>query len=120
MRRCCAARARAWRSEPISDVRARDLIASGVVDVRPRARGGWQIRPGRWVGAARVGDPEVHIDPKMPIGRLLFLLGYLADPKAWHDEPVRLEVADDLPRRPRRRCPGRSTPRCAAGSCRAT
>ena len=85
-----------WRSEPMSDVRARDLIASAVVDVRPGARGGWEIRPGRWVGAARVGDTEIHIDPKIPISRLLFLLGYLTNPKAWHDQPVSFDTADDL------------------------
>ena len=85
-----------WRSEPMSDVRARDLIASAVVDVRPGARGGWEIRPGRWVGAARVGDTEIHIAPKIPISRLLFLLGYLTNPKAWHDQPVSFDTADDL------------------------
>lgn len=85
-----------WRSEPMSDVRARDLMASAVVDVRPGARGGWEIRPGKWVGAARVGDTEIHIAPKIPISRLLFLLGYLTNPKAWHDQPVSFDTADDL------------------------
>lgn len=85
-----------WRPEPLSEAGARDLIVSTVIEVRPGARGGWEIRPGRWVGAARVGDVEVHIAPKVPIVRLMFLLGYLADPNAWHDQPVGLQVADDL------------------------
>ena len=85
-----------WRVEPLTDARARELLASGVVDVRPGTTGGWEVRAGRWVGAARVGDAEVHIAPKVPIARLMFLLGYLTDPRAWRDDVVSVEAADDL------------------------
>lgn len=86
-----------WRPEPITDVQARVLLDSRVVEVRPGAVSGWEVRPGGWVGAARVGGIEVHIAPKVPVARLMFLLGYLANPKAWHDQAVSFDLADDLP-----------------------
>ncbi|HEX5595372.1 MAG TPA: hypothetical protein VFX61_05015, partial [Micromonosporaceae bacterium] len=70
---------------------ARRLAASGIVDVRPGAASGmWSVRAGRQVGAARVGGLELHIEPKLPISRLLFLVGYVRDPKGWRDETVPL------------------------------
>lgn len=70
---------------------ARRLAASGVVDVRPGpAAEVWSVRAGRRVGAARIGGVEVHIEPKLPVARLLFLLGYARDPKVWRDESVPL------------------------------
>lgn len=85
-----------WRAEPITGARARELNGSRVVEVRPASDGGWEVRPGAWVGAARVGDLEVHIQPKVMIARLLFMLGYLADPKAWRDDQVEVDRAADL------------------------
>ena len=85
-----------WRPEPLSDVQARILRDSGVVEVRPGLVRGWEVKPAGRVGAARVGDLEVQITPKVPIARLMFLLGYLADPKAWHDQPVSFDAAPDL------------------------
>ncbi|SCL16201.1 5-methylcytosine-specific restriction enzyme subunit McrC [Micromonospora nigra] len=70
---------------------ARRLAASGVVDVRPGpADGQWHVRAGRKVGVARIGRVEVHIEPKMPIARLMFLMGYVRNPKGWRDETVPL------------------------------
>ena len=65
-----------------------------MLDVRSDPGGGWQVRPSRWVGAARVGALEVHVAPKVPIGRLLFLLGYLADPRAWREDAVSFDIPE--------------------------
>jgi hypothetical protein len=56
----------------------RSLAASGVVTATPSPYrpGAWQIGPAGKVGAARVGGIEIHIKPKVPIARLLFLVGY--------------------------------------------
>ncbi|WFE41491.1 restriction endonuclease [Micromonospora sp. WMMD998] len=70
---------------------ARRLAAAGVVDVRPGpAAGVWAVRAGRKVGAARIGGIELHIEPKVPIARLLFLAGYARNPTGWRDETVPL------------------------------
>ena len=64
---------------------------------RPPGGAWWVGDPPRSLGGrARVGDTEIHIAPKIPIARLLFLLGYLTNPKAWHDQPVSFDTADDL------------------------
>ncbi|MGV9978307.1 McrC family protein [Micromonospora wenchangensis] len=70
---------------------ARRLAVAGVVDVRPGpAAGLWTVRAGRKVGAARIGNVELHIEPKVPIERLLFLVGYARNPTGWRDETVPL------------------------------
>ncbi|MEU8050949.1 McrC family protein [Micromonospora haikouensis] len=70
---------------------ARQLATAGAVDVRPGpAAGLWMVRAGRRVGAARIGGIELHIEPKVPIARLLFLAGYARDPTGWRDESVPL------------------------------
>ncbi|MEV0807414.1 restriction endonuclease [Micromonospora sp. NPDC050200] len=70
---------------------ARRLAASQVVEVRPGpAAGMWSVRAGRKVGAARIGGVELRIEPKVPIARLLFLVGYARNPNGWRDESVPL------------------------------
>lgn len=76
---------------------ARRLAASEVVDVRPGpAAGVWSVRAGRKVGAARVGGVELHIEPKVPVARLVFLVGYARNPKGWRDESVPLTEHAEL------------------------
>ncbi|MPZ80006.1 MAG: restriction endonuclease [Actinophytocola sp.] len=74
------------------------LARSGLVAATPSA-----LVPGRWdvsargrVGAARVGDVELWVRPKLDIARLLFLLGYAIDPKGWRDDEVDLATGDEL------------------------
>ena len=52
--------------------------------------------PARKVGAARVGDIEIHIRPKVGIARLLFLAGYSEHGAAWRPEAVPVDEAADL------------------------
>jgi len=54
------------------------------------------IGPAGKVSAARVGDIEIHIKPKVPIARLLFLVGYSQHAAAWRPETVPLDEAADL------------------------
>ncbi|MDZ5447593.1 restriction endonuclease [Micromonospora sp. 4G57] len=70
---------------------ARRLAASEIVEVRPGPTGGmWIVRAGNKVGAARIGEVELHIEPKVPVARLLFLVGYARNPKGWRNENVAL------------------------------
>jgi 5-methylcytosine-specific restriction enzyme subunit McrC len=76
----------------------RSLASSGVVNAAPSpySPGVWQIGPAGKVGAARIGNIEIHIEPKIPIARLLFLAGYSQQAAAWRPETVPVEEAADL------------------------
>ncbi|MGN9911108.1 McrC family protein [Phytohabitans sp. LJ34] len=74
---------------PLTAEQARRLAASGVVEVRPGPGADtWLVRADRKVGAARIGDLELRIEPKVEVGRLLFLLGYARNPGAWHEQTL--------------------------------
>jgi 5-methylcytosine-specific restriction enzyme subunit McrC len=74
------------------------LASSGVVSAVPSAfrSGSWLIGATGKVGAARIGDMEIHIRPKVPIARLLFLAGYSQHAPAWRPETVPVGQAADL------------------------
>ena len=83
---------------PLTPRRGRSLASSGVVNAAPSpySPGIWQIGPAGKVGAARVGDIEIYIKPKVSIARLLFLAGYAQHAAAWQPETVLLGEAADL------------------------
>jgi 5-methylcytosine-specific restriction enzyme subunit McrC len=83
---------------PISAEQAMLLARSGVVRVALSTvrAGWWQVSGAGKVGAARIGDMAVHIRPKVPIARLLFLAGYAEFGPAWRTEDVRVDSAADL------------------------
>lgn len=69
----------------------------GVVDVRHVAgTEHWQVRPQGKVGAVRVGHVEVHVAPKVPIERIVFMVGYATKGVSWRDDKVDVEHAHDL------------------------
>jgi len=76
----------------------RRLARSGVVRAVPSPYDpqSWLISPVGKVGAARIGDVEVHIRPKLAIARLLFLLGHAQHGAAWRPEDVALPEAPGL------------------------
>lgn len=76
---------------------ARALATTGAVRIDP----GWQpdvwtVTAGPHVGVLFVEGVEVRIRPRMSIARLIFLLGYATDPKAWRDDPAGLDDQQDL------------------------
>ena len=88
-----------WPTEfELSPEQGRRLAGSGVVTAVPSLSrsGWWLIGPAGKVGAARVGNIEVRIKPKVEIARLLFLLGYSAHGAAWRPETVDLQETVDL------------------------
>ena len=52
--------------------------------------GSWMVGPLGKVGAARIGDIELRLKPKVEIARLLFLLGYSQHAAAWQPETADL------------------------------
>jgi 5-methylcytosine-specific restriction enzyme subunit McrC len=82
----------------LTQEQGRALARSDVVTAVPSlySTGLWQVGPARKVGAARVGDIEIHIRPKIGIARLLFLAGYSEHGDAWRPEAVPIAEAADL------------------------
>jgi 5-methylcytosine-specific restriction enzyme subunit McrC len=74
------------------------LARSGVVSAvpSPYRAGWWQVSAAGKVGAARIGDLEVFIRPKVDIARLLFLAGYAERGPDWRGEDANVETAPDL------------------------
>lgn len=64
----------------LDEVQAAQLAATRLVETEPLGGGQWRLLPAGRVGAVRVGDLDVQVQPKTGIARLLFLLGYAADP----------------------------------------
>ncbi|PRX50865.1 5-methylcytosine-specific restriction enzyme subunit McrC [Prauserella shujinwangii] len=71
------------RSVPLAEAAGRALLRSGVVDAAPDpdVAGQWRVRAKNLVGVAAIGTSDgaaitVRVAPKIPIARLLFLLGY--------------------------------------------
>lgn len=72
------------------------LIAVGVVAAVPVGAGQWELRAGRKVGVARLGDLTVWVKPKITISRLLWLLGWAHRGVFEAPGPVALDETDDL------------------------
>ncbi|MGB2718725.1 MAG: hypothetical protein WBG53_23380 [Rhodococcus sp. (in: high G+C Gram-positive bacteria)] len=67
-----------YLSQPVATA----LADTGLVEVRPHGEGRWLLLPCGRVGAVQIDDLLVQVHPKEKVGltRLLFLLGYAADP----------------------------------------
>ena len=90
-------------SLPLTDVLGRALMTSGLVEAMPDpyASGQWRVKAKGKAGVATVTGPggvaaTVRITPKVPIARVLFLLGYALSATGWRDEDVSVEEETDL------------------------
>lgn len=73
------------------------LADSGLVIAAPTTtEGWWSVSPASTVGVARVGGVELWVAPKLPIRRLLFLLGFARSAKGWRDEDIGMLQAPNL------------------------
>jgi 5-methylcytosine-specific restriction enzyme subunit McrC len=73
------------------------LTECGLVDVRiaePPMR--WRLVTDSRVGVLTASDYDVRVSPKLAIPRLMFLLGYAADPRGWRELGPLFDVEDDL------------------------
>lgn len=74
------------------------LVRAEVAHVSPTERPGWwDVSAGTRVGAVTVADWQVLVQPKIPVSRLLFFMGYARNPSWWRDDRVRLDADADLP-----------------------
>jgi 5-methylcytosine-specific restriction enzyme subunit McrC len=73
------------------------LAQTGFIDARhiPGTRV-WDLQPLSKVGAVALGSLEVHVSPKIPINRVIFLLESSLKSARWRDDTVDVAPADDL------------------------
>jgi 5-methylcytosine-specific restriction enzyme subunit McrC len=83
---------------PLTLEQGRSLASSGVVKATPSpfSPGTWRVSTAGKIGAAKIGDIEIYIKPKVSIARLLFLAGYAQHAAAWQPETVPVGEATDL------------------------
>lgn len=55
----------------------------------------WEVTPGTKVGVVQVGETTVWVQPKLPVRRILFLLGYAKNP-GWLSDDVALREVENL------------------------
>jgi 5-methylcytosine-specific restriction enzyme subunit McrC len=73
------------------------LAASTFVDARPvPGTTLWSLKPASKVGSISVGGVEVHVAPKIPVGRVVFLLAHSRGGVSWRYDTVEVEQAPDL------------------------
>ncbi len=81
----------------LSTVEAEALAAAELATVtRTPGSSTWDVTAGARVGVARVGDLQVTVRPKLPMDRLVFLMGYARDPRFWRDHTVLLSSESDF------------------------
>lgn len=82
----------------LSAAQGRLLARSELVTAMPSPfeSGTWELAARRAVGVARIGDVELWIAPKVPVHRLLFLVGYSHNPGGWRDDVVGMGTGTDL------------------------
>ncbi|KQQ08450.1 McrC family protein [Rathayibacter sp. Leaf296] len=84
-----------WRPCPIGPDVVAAATTAGLVESR-LGRGGIEVAAAsNKVGAVRSGEDEIVVQPKTPLGSLLFLLGYARDP-GFRPEDVDASPEDDL------------------------
>ncbi|QXV61541.1 McrC family protein [Amycolatopsis sp. TNS106] len=90
-------------SVPLDDLAGRALAASRVVEATPDpfAAGQWRVRAKGTVGVATIHVPDggtvtLRIAPKIPVARLLFLIGFSRSAKGWRTDDVQVKEDSDL------------------------
>ena len=90
----------AWGSADVrglSETQARALATTGAVTVTPGwSPDSWTVAAGPFVGVICAEDVELRIRPRITVSRLIFLMGYAQDPRAWRDDPVGLDDQAEL------------------------
>lgn len=92
-------RLKAWSRHELalSPEQAASLAESDLVLVQPRPSPGmWEVRTESRIGIVRGSDLEIRVEPHLPIPRLMFLLGYAADPKGWRSFSAGFTESEEL------------------------
>lgn len=82
----------------LTEAEARAVALSEIAELnRAPGESGWQIVPGRKIGVVQVDDLQISVTPKIPVERLIFLMGYATAPAYWREHSVQLDPEESLP-----------------------
>ena len=56
----------------------------------------WEFRAGNYIGVFRCGDLNIVIRPRIPIDRVMLMVGYSLNSGDWDSSPLRLSPQDDI------------------------
>lgn len=76
-----------------ADVLARSNIVRVLIDKPPNT---WRLLADSRIGVVWHEDWELRVSPRLAIPRLMFLLGYAADPRGWRDAAAPFGADQDL------------------------
>lgn len=74
----------------------RALVPTMAITPTPGTDDRYDLTPAGTVGVLRVGDLQVEIAPRLPVERVLFLVSYALDPRAWRADPTSVAPDDHL------------------------
>ncbi len=76
---------------------ARELAKTGLVTVQiHEPPDSWRLKADSRIGIVAGEGWEVRVDPALEIPKLMFLLGYAADPRGWRDAIAAFSADPDL------------------------
>lgn len=82
----------------LTDDEALAVADAEIADLtRAPGAAGWSVSAGRKIGVVQVGDLEIIVAPKLPVERLVFLMGYATSPSFWREHSVHLDPEANLP-----------------------
>lgn len=90
------------RVDTLLDSRQLEILRRARVDVRPDASPGmqtgsaWEFRAGNYIGVFRCGDLNIVVRPRIPIDRVMFMVGYSLNSADWSTSPLPLSPGDDI------------------------
>ena len=90
------------RVDALLDSRQLEILRRAKIDVRPASATGlqpgtaWEFRAGNYIGVFRCGDVNVVIRPRIPIDRVMFMVGYSLSSGDWSPSQLRLSPGDDV------------------------
>lgn len=80
----------------LADNLVQQLVEARILTAYPLGPGSWDLTAASQVGVVQTGDVTIWIRPKLPIARLVFLLGYARRPGWRQQETVSYATVPDL------------------------
>ena len=84
------------------DGRQLEILRRARVELRPALSPGaqpgtaWEFRAGSYIGVFRCGDLDIVIRPRIPIDRVMFMVGFSLGSGDWDASPMPLSPGDDI------------------------
>lgn len=92
----------ASRVDALLDSGQLEVLRRARVDVRPASVAGmrpgtsWELRAGSYVGMFSCGNLNIVIQPRIPIDRVIFMVGYTVNSVDWSSSQLRLSAEADI------------------------